>query len=195
MMTSSNGNIFRVIGPLWRHHDVIKVFSASLTICAGNSPVPGEFPTQRLVMRSFDVFCDLRLNKRLSKQSWGWWIETQSRPLCRHCNDFTKPFSGIGACYNSCLTQFNRHYFQPISTAAMEEHVPTLWCSDDLTHSGGVAHSCVRNPTTIVSNNGKHFHSRKCMWKCCVENGGHFVSAPICENTWADKNMQTTFEN
>ena len=126
MMTSSNGNIFRVIGPLWRHHDVIKVFSASLTICAGNSPVPGEFPTQRLVMRSFDVFFDLRLNKRLSKQSWGWWIETQSRPLWRHCNDFTKPFSDIGGCWNSCLTPFNRHYFQPISTAAMEEHVPGL---------------------------------------------------------------------
>ena len=39
------------------------------------------------VARSFDVFCDLCLNKRLSKQSWGWWFETPSRPLCRHCND------------------------------------------------------------------------------------------------------------
>ena len=36
--------------------------------------------------RSFDVFFDLRLNKRLSKQSWGWWFETLSRPLWRHCN-------------------------------------------------------------------------------------------------------------
>ena len=33
---------------------------------------PGEFPTQRPVTRSFDVFFDLRLNKRLSKQPWGW---------------------------------------------------------------------------------------------------------------------------
>ena len=69
MMTSSNGN-----------------FSALLAICAGNSPVPGEFPTQRPVTRSFDVFFDLRLNKRLSKQSWSWWFETLSRPLRRHCN-------------------------------------------------------------------------------------------------------------
>ena len=61
-MTSSNGNI-----------------SALLAICVGNSPVPGEFPAQRPVTRSFDVFFDMRLNKRLSKQSWGWWFETLSR--------------------------------------------------------------------------------------------------------------------
>ena len=41
---------------------------------------------QRPVTRSFDVLFDLRLNKRLSKQSWGWWSETLSRPLWRHCN-------------------------------------------------------------------------------------------------------------
>ena len=44
------------------------------------------FPAQRPVTRSFDVFFDLRLNKRLSKQSWGWWFKTLSRPLWRHCN-------------------------------------------------------------------------------------------------------------
>ena len=32
--------------------------------------------TQRPVTQSFDVFFGLRLNKRLSKQSWGWWFET-----------------------------------------------------------------------------------------------------------------------
>ena len=36
--------------------------------------------------RSFDVFFDLRLNKRLSKESWGWWFEMLLRPLWRHCN-------------------------------------------------------------------------------------------------------------
>ena len=63
-----------------------KTFSASLAICAGNSPVTGEFPAHRPVTRSFDVFFDLRLNKRLSKQQWGWWFGTPSRPLWRHCN-------------------------------------------------------------------------------------------------------------
>ena len=72
MMTSSNGNI-----------------STLLAICAGISPVTGEFPAQRPVTLSFDVFFDLRLNKWLSKHSWGWWFETPSRPLWRHCNVFS----------------------------------------------------------------------------------------------------------
>ena len=59
-----NGNIFRVTGHL-----------------CGEFTGPGEFPTQRPETRSFDVFFDL-----FSKQSWGWWFETQSRPLWRHCN-------------------------------------------------------------------------------------------------------------
>ena len=70
--------------PWWRHQ--METFSALLAICAGNSPVPDEFPAQRPVTRSFDVSFDLRLNKRLSKQSWGWWFETRSHPLWRHCN-------------------------------------------------------------------------------------------------------------
>ena len=45
----------------------METFSALLAICAGNSPVPVEFPAQRAVMRSFDVFFDLRSNKLLSK--------------------------------------------------------------------------------------------------------------------------------
>ena len=53
----------------WRHE--METFSALMVLCAGNSPVTGEFHAQRPVTRSFDVFFDLRLNKRLSKQSWG----------------------------------------------------------------------------------------------------------------------------
>ena len=64
----------------------METFSALLAICAGNSPVTGEFSTQRPVTQSFDDFFDLCLNKRLSKQSWGWWSETPSYSLWRHCN-------------------------------------------------------------------------------------------------------------
>ena len=70
--------------PWWRHQ--METFSALLAICAGNSPVTGEFPSQRPVTQSFDVFFDLRLNKQFSKQSGPWWFETPSRPLWRHCN-------------------------------------------------------------------------------------------------------------
>ena len=68
----------------WRYQ--METFSALLAICSGNSPAPGEFPTQRPVTRSFDVFFDLRLNTRLRKQSRGWWFETLPRPLWCHCN-------------------------------------------------------------------------------------------------------------
>ena len=69
----------------WRHQ--IETFSALLAIYAGNSPASGEFPAQRPVTRSFDVFFDLCLNKRLRKQSRGWWFETLSCPLWRHRNE------------------------------------------------------------------------------------------------------------
>ena len=66
-MTSSNGNIFRVTGPV-------------------RSPVTGEFPSQKPVTRSFDVF-DLRMNKRLSKQPRRRWFDPPSLSLWRHCNE------------------------------------------------------------------------------------------------------------
>ena len=69
----------------WRHQ--METFSALLAICTGNSPVSGEFPAQRPVTRSFDVFFDLRLNKRLSKQPRCWWFETLSWSLWRHRNE------------------------------------------------------------------------------------------------------------
>ena len=73
MVMSPNGNIFRVTGHL----------------C-------GEFTGHRWIPRTkaYDVelwcFFDLRLNKRLSKQSWGSWFETPSRTLWRHCNAFQR---------------------------------------------------------------------------------------------------------
>ena len=76
--------ISRHVVSWWRHQ--METFSVLLAICAGNSPVTGEFPLQRPVTQSFDIFVDLRLNKRLSKQSRGWWFETPSGPSWRQCN-------------------------------------------------------------------------------------------------------------
>ena len=78
-----------IAGPWWRHQ--METFSALLAISAGNSPVTGEFSAQRPVTRSFDVFFDLHPNKRLSKQSWGWWFETPTHSLWRHCNENPMP--------------------------------------------------------------------------------------------------------
>ena len=84
-MTSSNGNIFRVTGHF-----------------CGEFTGPGEFPTQRPVTRSFDVFFALRLNKRLSKQTWGWWFETPSWALWRQCNAYAGQ-GGYVPCWLSLL--------------------------------------------------------------------------------------------
>ena len=72
----------------WRHQ--METFSAVLALSARNSPVTGELPAQRPVTRSFDVFFHLCLNKRLSKQSRGWWFETPSCSLWRHCNGMSR---------------------------------------------------------------------------------------------------------
>ena len=68
----------------WRHQ--MGTFPALPGLCAGNSPVTGEFLLQRPVTRSSGVFSDLCLNKRLSKLSRRWWFETASHSLWRHCN-------------------------------------------------------------------------------------------------------------
>ena len=64
----------------------METFPALLVLCAENSSVTGEFSSQRPVTWSFDVFFDLRLNKRLSKHPRRSWFETQSRSLWIHCN-------------------------------------------------------------------------------------------------------------
>ena len=65
----------------WRQ---METFSALLALCAGNSPITGEFPSQRSVTRSFDVFFDLRLNKQLNKQTRRRRFETTSRSSWCH---------------------------------------------------------------------------------------------------------------
>ena len=64
-----------------RRHQM-ETFSALLALCVGDSPVPGEFPSQRPVTQNFDVFFDLHRNKRLRRR----WLETPSRLSWRHCN-------------------------------------------------------------------------------------------------------------
>ena len=79
-----------MIRHIWRHQ--METFSAILALCEGNSPVTGEFPSQRPVTRNFDVFFDLRLNKRLSKQSRRKWFETPSGSLWRHYHVLVLPW-------------------------------------------------------------------------------------------------------
>ena len=98
----------------WRHQ--IETFSALLALYAGNSPVSGEFPSQRPVTRSFDVLFDLRLYKRLSKQWWGWWYETPSRSLWSHCNGISTP-----------LSRRSRHCLVPFKSPGTNRNPHPIW--------------------------------------------------------------------
>ena len=109
MMTSSNGNIFRVAGPL-----------------CGEFTGHRWIPSQRPVTRSFNVFFDLRLKKRLSKQSRRRWFETPSSSLWRHCNVGCKYHFYIHAtqwipgCATSIFTDDNREYKLSANLSAEE---------------------------------------------------------------------------
>ena len=70
----------------WWHHQM-EAFSALLALCEGNPPITGGFLSQRPVTRNFDVFFNLLLNKRLSKQFIRWLFQTPSRSSWCHCND------------------------------------------------------------------------------------------------------------
>ena len=116
----------------WRHQ--MAAFSSLLVICAGNAPVTVELPAQKPVTRSFDVFFDLHLNKRLSKQSWGWWFETLSRPFWRRCNELillwwipsptTDVFFSNTVLWN--WTHFDIHTMAVIFAPTLQTAVP-LW--------------------------------------------------------------------
>ena len=111
----------------WRHHKV-ETFSALPVICAGNSPVHGEFLAQWPVARSIDVFFDLRRNKQLSKQWWGWWFETPSCPLWRHCNG-TKNYRWWEAWFTIITLQIYRNFRETpiwcISNSIRKLHIPS----------------------------------------------------------------------
>ena len=71
------------------HDDVIKWkhFPRYWPFLRGSHRSPMNFPHKGQWRRAlmFSLIC---LNKRLSEQSWGWWFETPSRPLWRHCNGY-----------------------------------------------------------------------------------------------------------
>ena len=129
----------------------METLSALLAICAGNSPVPGEFPTQRPVTRIFDVFFDLRLNKRLSKQPWGWRFETLSRPLWCYRN-----------ATNSCKHMDTYSAMWPLYAYTWPElPMPEYRCVSELLRKWPVSSTEVTNCWQWWPRNEKGLHSRQ----------------------------------
>ena len=131
----------------------METFSAKLAICAGNSPVPGEFPAQRPVTRSFGVFFDLRLNQRLSKQWWRCLFETLSRVLWRHRNVLVDMICGHAVNINpsimmsSHVGHFVSHHRKPGRLSNSLFKLPTKkYANPTLTGGRSLAnsHLCVK---------------------------------------------------
>ena len=116
-MTSSNGNIFRVTGHL-----------------CGEFTGPRWIPHTKASDAGLWYFFDVRPNKQLSKQSWGWWFETLSSSIWRHRNDRTYSFLGclmVTSSNGNILRatgplrgEFTGHWWIPLTRASDAE----LWC-------------------------------------------------------------------
>ena len=170
----------------WRHQ--METFYALLALSARNSPVTDEFPAQRPVTRSFDVFY-LRPNKRLSKQSWGCWFETSLGSLWRHSN-INNVCIAITNCY--ALTQVllwcsfhnnqnkaNKHinnpppkYIQNLLFSLLKYHVrsnkqgqyPGCWCPESLCCRDIISHDISYEQSWYYCFRCDWI-SRNCAWK------------------------------
>ena len=111
----------------WRRHQM-ETFSALLAICVGNSPVPVNSPHRGQWRRAL-IFFDLRLNKPLSEQSWGWWFETPSRQLLRQCNGVQIPQAMYGQWCFTCVYALGHNIFNDTfihCTMTEDEFLPLL---------------------------------------------------------------------
>ena len=116
-MTSSNGNIFRVTGPLCR-----------------------ELPSQRPVMRIFGVFFDLCLNKWLRKQLRRLWSETLSRSLCRLCNVDKWKGENTNGIISTCQNAMKTGKFIDGCAIAVIQIVWAHWTRKQISHTSNSIH-------------------------------------------------------
>ena len=145
----------------------MEIFSALLVLCAGNSPVTGDFPSQRPVTRSFDVFFDLRLNKRLSKQSWGWWFETPLHSLWRHCNGSCTTANEVGLRDTGKSMKFSQFFcatsfallcqFDWAGTSAYWSSVQITWPTGTSGSMNELAEVCIL-PSIVAANTTESVH-------------------------------------
>ena len=149
MMTSSNGEIFRATSPL-------------------RGEFTDAFPAQRPVTLRIDISLDLRLNKRLSKQSWGWWFETTSRHQMEILSVSLGPLSPVnsrhkfqwrGALILSFICAFNKQLSKQPWGLLFETPSGSLWryCNAKM-HNSTLAISVI---SAIMCINSRHsFHNK-----------------------------------
>ena len=141
----------------WAHDDVIKrkqTFSALLAICAGN------------------VFFNLRLSKRLSKQSWYWWFESLSWSLWRHY--YVISVSKIrGRPQTKCLPRHNTDKFNDVPLAKYNQQESAIMESQKYRFSkwqeNGITRITLGKMALInLPEFNRNSSSITVTWKCCV---------------------------
>ena len=155
---SSNGDIFRVIGLL-----------------CGEFTGPRWIPCKKACGAEFDVFFDMRLNKPLSKQWWGWWFKTLSRPLWCHCNDVKWCYQDV--CVFAWLTA-NPHWL-------------VLWVSDTTPDHFFDTFRWWHEYTDCVINDNTAFFNLSYNGACgCFDRGWYFIYSFIYISHWTNMKQQ-----
>ena len=121
----------------WRHQ--METFSTLLALCAGNSSVTGEFPAQRPIRRSFDVFSDLHLSKRLSNRMYIFRLHCYS-------NAWFDIFSNVRKQHKPTLSLFihdekGSHYIETVCWPVDRSNFVTVpWGFEMSTEIGTTLH-------------------------------------------------------
>ena len=123
--------------PWWRHQ--METSSALLAICAGKSPVTGEFPSQRPVTRIFDVFFDLRLDEGLRRHRAHYDVTVMTmaagalcyRVISGNCFDYIGHCLPLGRISTTCAVSVSRNERKCKYLSGFVhkiKHVEDQWC-------------------------------------------------------------------
>ena len=159
----------------------METFSVLLALCVGNSPVTNEFPSQRPVTQSFDVFFDLCLNKRLSKQWRHRWFEKPSCWLWCHCNedDCFIVTGNMEGCNNSrdCSLYQSLQYLNGFKCNLMATIIIAVLYAPQLLLSGPQLYwTLVIMWPSCTSKHPMHLSIIQCLL-----NINDFIQGPFCE--------------
>ena len=123
-------------------------------------------------------FFDLSLNIYLTKQSWGWWFETPSPSLWRHCNaewtgvpdrnagnKYARWVNDLATAYETKAIPYNLKWRSIIRPVVVELQHPQ--CPD---------RHYIIVPFTFLQKD----REQKCIWNCHLQNGGHFILSWMC---------------
>ena len=171
MLTSTNGNIFRVTGPLCGE------FTGHRW---------GEFPSKRTVARSFDVLFDLHRNKRLSEQSWRRCFATLSRSLWHHCNGKSAVEIKVHNQNQSNIPQGDNNSSHRVTYICVSKL--SINCSDNGLGPGWhQANIWTSARILLIRTRGTNSSLKlqslakfiQCIWICRLRNGVYFISASM----------------